>query len=70
MSDEPRLHVRHLRQAKLCTNGGRAWFAARGWSWASFVAEGRRLQDFRDAKDALADRAVAAADQEARDGRR
>lgn len=69
MTDEPRLHVRHLRQAKLCMNGGRSWFAARGWSWADFVAEGRRLEDFRVLNDALADRAVAAADEEARNGR-
>lgn len=67
MSDEPKLHVRHLRQAKLCMGGGRAWFARRGWSWSDFVSNGRRLQDFRDQKCALADRAVAAAEQEAFD---
>lgn len=67
---EERLHIRHLRQAKLCMNGGRIWFARRGWSWSDFVAEGRPLQDFRDQKCALADRAVAAAEEEARNGGR
>lgn len=69
MTDEPRLYLRHLRAASLCMGGGRQWFAQRGWSWSDFVAEGRRLQDFRDQNCAIADRAVAAADKEASDGR-
>jgi len=66
--EEPRLHIRHLRQAKLCMKGGRSWFALRGWSWIDFVAEGRPLSDFVATGDPLALRAVAAAEKEARDG--
>jgi hypothetical protein len=50
-------------------DGGRKWFAARGWSWADFVTNGRRLEDFRETNDALALRAVAVADKELSDGR-
>lgn len=64
-----RLHVRHIRSARICMNGARAWFEQRGWSWSAFVAEGRPIQDFIDTGCSLAARAVAEAEQEAQDGR-
>lgn len=66
---EPMLHVRHMRQAKLCMSGGRVWFAARGWSWSDFVAEGRPIADFVATGDPLALKAVVFAEKEAQDGR-
>lgn len=63
------VHVRHMRQAKLCMKGVREWFAARDWAWDSFVAEGRPAADFIATGDPLALRPVEAAEREAADGR-
>lgn len=63
------VHVRHMRQAKLCMSGTRTWFAARAWPWADFLANGRPAQDFIDTKDPLALRPVEAARKEALGGR-
>lgn len=62
------VHVRHMRQANLCMKGTRAWFAARNWSWPSFVAEGRPADDFIATGDPLAMRPVQAARREAQNG--
>lgn len=62
------VHVRHMRQAKLCMKGTRAWFEARGWCWQSFVAAGRPAQDFISTGDPLAMRPVEAARREAGHG--
>jgi hypothetical protein len=66
---DPRVHVRHLRHSDICMNGARAWFAAKGWSWGRFVAEGLPAQDFIDTGDPLAMRPVEAARREAENGR-
>lgn len=63
------VHIRHMRQAKLCMKGVREWFAARDWDWSDFVAEGRPAADFIATNDPLALRPVEAAKQEAADGR-
>lgn len=62
------VHVRHMRQAKLCMSGTRAWFAARAWPWGDFVTNGRPAQDFIETGDPLAMRPVAAAKLEAERG--
>lgn len=62
------IHVRHMRQANLCMRGVRAWFAARDWCWASFVADGRPASDFIATGDPLAMRPVEAARREAAHG--
>lgn len=67
---ELKLHTRHLRQSKTCMKNSRLWFAARGWSWTDFLDNGRPVADFIATGDPLALRAVAAAEQEATDGRR
>lgn len=66
---EPVIHIRHMRQAKLCMNGTRAWFAARNWSWQSFITDGRPAEDFIATGDPLAMRPVEAARREAEHGR-
>lgn len=63
------VHVRHMRQAKLCMKGTRVWFDQRGWSWADFVAGGRPAQDFIETGDPLAMRPVVAAQKESDSGR-
>jgi hypothetical protein len=62
------VHIRHIRQAKLCTKGTRVWFAARGWSWSQFVAAGRPADDFIATGDPMALRPVEAARREADNG--
>lgn len=64
------LHPRHLRRARLCMDGGRDWFAARGWSWSDFVSNGRRIEDFEETGCPLAARAVKFAREEVADGSR
>lgn len=59
------LRVRHIREARLCLNGARKWFRARGWSWSDFVTNGRPVADFKETRCPLADRAVAVAEREA-----
>lgn len=61
---EPLLHIRHLRQAKLCMDGARKWFASRGWSWGDFVSNGRPVAEFEATGCPLAMRAVAKAHEE------
>lgn len=58
------VRTRHLRQAKLCHNGARQWFAARGWSWADFVQNGRPVEDFEATGCPLAARLAKAAREE------
>lgn len=69
MPDSTLIFPRHLRQSKICNDGGRGWFAARGWSWGDFVADGRVAQDFIDTGDTLALQVVAAAHKEIDGGR-
>jgi len=57
--------MRHLRAARLCARGGRAWFERHGFSWADFLRDGIDADILRATKDALAARAVAEAEKEA-----
>lgn len=66
--DDLVVHVRHMRQAKLCMKGVRVWFASRGWSWQAFVAEGRSAADFIATGDPLAMKPVEAARRENTNG--
>jgi len=70
IAPDPLLLIRHVRAAKLCMSGARAWFAQRGWSWAEFLAEGRPVSDFEETGCPLAARATKVAREEvAEDGR-
>lgn len=62
------MFVRHVREAKLCMDGTRIWFSRRGWSWSSFVSEGRAIRDFEETGCPLAARAAVIARQEVADG--
>lgn len=64
------LRISHIRQARLCMDGARKWFAQRGWSWSEFLADGRPVADFEATGCPLAARAVKIAREEvAEDGR-
>lgn len=67
---EPLIYIRHIRQAKICMNGARAWFTAHNWPWQAFITNGRPAEDFIATGDPLAMRVVEAARLEAENGRR
>lgn len=67
---ELRLHLRHLRASRTCHPNARRWFKDRDWSWTDFLANGRPLADFIETGDPLAQPAIEAAQEEARNGRR
>lgn len=60
-----RIHVRHLRAAKVCSGGGREWCARNGFSWSDFVSEGLPTAPLRSLNDAIVNRVIAEADKEA-----
>ena len=65
------VHMRHVRAANLCSRGGRAWFHHHGLSWTDFLRDGIPAATLRATGDALAARAVSAAEKEAQEhGRR
>jgi len=68
VTSELRCHIRHLRAAKLCTGGARAWFAAHDMNWMAFLRDGIAAQVFLDTGDPLALRVVDAARAEVTSG--
>lgn len=64
-----RVHMRHVRAAKLCSDGGRTYFKKYGLSWSDFLKDGIEASVLIAHNDPLSARAVAAAQEEA-DGRR
>lgn len=64
------VRMRHVRAAKLCSGGARAWFARHGLSWNDFLRDGLPAETLEKMGDPLAARAVTAARKEDVDGRR
>lgn len=65
MSDRV-LWPRHIRAAKICMPGARAWAASRGLDWSAFVRHGLRVDDLSDElkNDPFMTRAVAEMEKE------
>lgn len=61
----PRVHIRHVRAARLCTKGGREWFARYNLSWSDFLKNGIDIETLEATGDPLAARAIAKAREEA-----
>jgi hypothetical protein len=59
-----KVYVRHIRGAKLCTQGARRWFAQKELSWTDFLENGLDAEIVRALGDPFADRALAAAEAE------
>lgn len=57
--------MRHVRAAKLCSRGARAWCEANGFSWSVLLDGGLSAEELERTGDPLALRAVAAAREEA-----
>lgn len=70
MTSEPRIYMRHIRAACLCSRGARAWFTRHRLSWADFLMDGCAAERLIATGDPLAMRAVNEARKEAEDGRR
>ncbi len=62
-----RIHLRHLRAARLCSGGSREWCARNGFSWQQFITEGLPIEQMRALNDAMIDRVIAEAEKEAGD---
>lgn len=61
--------VNDVRAARLCTAGGREWFARHGLDWNLFLRDGLPAEVILATGDAMAARAVQAAkEREARGG--
>ena len=60
--------MRHIRQARLCAGGARAFFARYGLDWGRFLREGIPAAELEATGDALAAVVVAAAREEAERG--
>lgn len=68
VTSEPRIFMRHIRQAKLCSGGTRTWWRDNGLNWSDFLVNGIEGEALLATGDPLAMRVVEAARAE-RDGR-
>ena len=50
--------MRHIRQARMCSRGTRAFFARHGLDWSQFLSEGLPAEKFEATGDAMALRVV------------
>lgn len=67
VTSEPRVFMRHIRQAKLCAGGTRTWWKNNGLDWNDFLKNGIPGEALLATGDPLAQRPVEAARAE-RDG--
>ena len=68
MTDEPRVTMVHIRQARLCARGARAFFLRYGLDWTGFLRNGIPAADLESTGDALTARVCALAREEAASG--
>lgn len=48
------LQLKHIRQARLCSKGTRAWFRHHGFDWTTFLKDGLPVEMFEATGDKLA----------------
>ena len=65
VTSELMCHIRHMRAAKLCSAGGRAWCLANDISWDEFITIGISAKRLRETGDPLVLRMVIVAEREA-----
>lgn len=51
MDDKPRVHMRHIRGALLCSRGAREWFKEHNLSWTEFLEHGTSFDDIANTND-------------------
>jgi len=57
--------MRHVRQARMCSRGARAFFARHGLDYSRFLREGLPAEDIRATGDAMAITVAELAEREA-----
>jgi len=65
---EPRIEMRHVRAAGLCSRGARTWCGVHGIDWTGFLTSGIPARVLTDTGDPFAARVVAVARREAASG--
>lgn len=65
MAEELRVHVRHLREAQLCSRGARMWFSVHNLDFNEFLQRGIPVSQVDALNDALGDRVAQCARDEA-----
>lgn len=68
-TSEPRVYMRHIREAKLCAGGARVFFARYGLDWTGFLREGIPASELEATGNALTAPVVKLAREEAARGR-
>ena len=63
-----RCYIRHVRAARICHQGSRAWCQANGVEWADFLTNGIPAQRLLDTGDPIVYRVVQEAIKESTDG--
>lgn len=58
VTSELRVHMRHIRAAKICARGARTWFPRQGFDYQDFLANGIPADVLSATGDPLALRAV------------
>lgn len=59
MSDAPLMvQMRHIRQARMCARGARAFFARHGLDWNRFLREGLPAEELLATGNAMAHQVV------------
>lgn len=61
VTSDLRVHMRHVRAAKLCSGGARRYFMQHGLDWNDFLANGVPVSVLDEIGDPMGQRAVAAA---------
>jgi hypothetical protein len=69
VTNVPAMHPRHLRAARMCMSGARAWFKAHDLDWAAMVKNGLPLKDIEHIKCPLLDKVRVEIHKEYGDGR-
>lgn len=63
-----RANITHVRKAKICLAGARAWFPVHGMPWTEFLKEGCSVEFLEATGDPMALKVAAFAREEATNG--
>lgn len=69
MTSEPTVRMTHVREAKLCARGARAWVDTHGFSWSDFLRDGLTVVRLQETGDAAVYQVIALAERDFRDGK-
>ena len=64
------VRIEHVREADICAQGARRWFASQGLSWTEFLENGIPAEQVAAMGNPFADRVLEIAMKEAEHGRR